>query len=80
MVLGDDFDDFVVLESAGYFENIATHIASKFKVKVAASGQNDRNELRVFNLGIQWTRLGIVFYDCDHRHVVKLTDEVGLMP
>lgn len=42
-------DDFVFAEHGRHFRNNGAHMAAKFKVKVAAMGRYDRNELRVLN-------------------------------
>lgn len=51
---------------------------NKAKVKVAVTGKNDWNELRVRFRSIKWAPQGIL-YESGHRHMGKLIGEVGRM-
>lgn len=48
-------------------------------MKVAVSGQSDKNELRAFNKSIKWAPQGVI-YESDQRHADNLVEGLGLAP
>lgn len=66
--------------SHGAQEALAGHReahAEEVNFKVAVSGPDDNDTLRVLNRNTSWTDNGVI-YENDHRHADRLAEELGL--